>query len=30
VQIVPHITNEIKDQILEVAKNYDFTIIEVG
>ncbi|MDQ7009828.1 MAG: CTP synthase [Candidatus Gracilibacteria bacterium] len=30
VQIVPHITNEIKEQILETAKNYDFTIIEVG
>ena len=30
VQIVPHITNEIKDQILEVAKKYDFTIVEVG
>ncbi len=30
VQIVPHITNEIKDQIIEVAKNYDFTIVEVG
>jgi len=30
VQIVPHITNEIKDQITEVAKKYDFTIVEVG
>ena len=30
VQIVPHITNEIKDQILHTAKKYDFTIIEVG
>ena len=30
VQIVPHITNEIKDQILQTAKNYDFTIVEVG
>lgn len=30
VQIVPHITNEIKDQITKVAKKYDFTIVEVG
>ena len=30
VQIVPHITNEIKEQILLTAKKYDFTIIEVG
>ena len=30
VQIVPHITNEIKDQIIETAKKYDFTIVEVG
>jgi len=29
VQIIPHITNEIKDRILYVAKNNDITIIEV-
>jgi len=30
VQIVPHITNEIKDRILEVANKNDITIVEVG
>ena len=30
VQIVPHITNEIKDRILNVAKNFDVTLVEVG
>jgi len=30
VQIVPHITNEIKDHITQVAEKYDFTIVEVG
>ncbi len=30
VQIIPHITNEIKDNIIKVAKNYDVTIIEIG
>ena len=30
VQIIPHITNEIKDNILSVAQNYDLTIVEVG
>ena len=29
VQIIPHITNEIKDRILKVAKNYDITVVEV-
>ena len=29
VQIIPHITNEIKDNILKVAKNNDITLIEV-
>ena len=29
VQIIPHITNEIKDRILNVAQNYDITIVEV-
>ena len=30
VQIIPHITNEIKDRIKNVAKNNDITIVEVG
>jgi CTP synthase len=30
VQIIPHITNEIKDRIKKVAKNNDITIVEVG
>jgi len=30
VQIVPHITNEIKDRILNVAKKFDVTLVEVG
>lgn len=30
VQIIPHITNEIKDNILKTAKNYKITIVEVG
>jgi len=29
VQIIPHITNEIKDNILNIANKYDVTIIEV-
>ncbi len=29
VQIIPHITNEIKDNILEVAKDAEITLIEV-
>ncbi len=29
VQIIPHITNEIKDRILQVAKDFDITLIEV-
>jgi CTP synthase (UTP-ammonia lyase) len=29
VQIIPHITNEIKDNISLVAKEHDITIIEV-
>jgi len=30
VQIIPHITNEIKERITNVAKNNDITIVEVG
>lgn len=30
VQIIPHITNEIKDSIVKVASQYDVTIIEIG
>jgi CTP synthase (UTP-ammonia lyase) len=30
VQIIPHITNEIKDNILKVAKDTEITLIEVG
>lgn len=30
VQIIPHITNEIKDNILNIAKDNDITLIEVG
>jgi len=30
VQIIPHITNEIKDRILDIAKDYDITVVEVG
>ncbi len=29
VQIVPHITDEIKNNILRIAKNFDITLIEV-
>ena len=29
VQIIPHVTNEIKDNILLTAENYDITIVEV-
>ena len=30
VQVIPHITNEIKDRIHEVAEGYDICITEVG
>ncbi|RDD52332.1 CTP synthase [Nanoarchaeota archaeon NZ13-N] len=30
VQIIPHITNEIKERIREVGKDYDITIVEIG
>ena len=30
VQIIPHITNEIKDRIYEVGKNFDIVLIELG
>jgi len=30
VQIIPHITNEIKDNIMLTANKYDITIVEVG
>ena len=30
VQIIPHITNEIKDRIYEVGKDFDIVLIELG
>jgi len=30
VQVIPHITNEIKDKIWQVAQNVDVAIIEIG
>ena len=30
VQIIPHVTNEIQDQIKTAAKGFDFHIVEVG
>ncbi len=30
VQIIPHITNEIKNRIMKAAKGYDIALIEVG
>ena len=30
VQIIPHITNEIKKRIIEIAKGHDITLVEVG
>ncbi|MCX8045099.1 MAG: CTP synthase [Desulfobacterota bacterium] len=30
VQVIPHITNEIKDKIWQVAQNVDIAIIEIG
>ena len=30
VQVIPHITNEIKSQILKMTEGYDITIVEVG
>jgi len=30
VQVIPHITNEIKDSIRAVAKNVDIVIVEIG
>jgi len=30
VQVIPHITNEIKERIIEHATGYDVTIIEIG
>ncbi len=30
VQVIPHITNEIKDAILAVSKDVDVTIVEIG
>src|ERR671921_801477 len=30
VQVIPHITNEIKDSIRAVAKDVDFVIVEIG
>src|SRR5512143_876060 len=30
VQVIPHITDEIKRRILEAAEGYDITIVEVG
>ncbi len=30
VQVVPHLTNLIKERIKEVAKDYDVTVVEIG
>jgi CTP synthase len=30
VQVIPHVTDEIKKQLLEQGKNYDFNIVEIG
>ena len=30
VQVIPHVTNEIKERIMEVAEGRDLTLIEVG
>jgi len=30
IQVIPHITNEIKDTMKRVAENYDIVIVEVG
>lgn len=30
VQVIPHITDEIKGRIFEAAKNYDVAIVEIG
>ena len=30
VQVIPHVTNEIKEAIMRVAENVDITIVEIG
>ncbi len=30
VQVIPHITNEIKESVIKGAKNYDVAIVEIG
>jgi CTP synthase len=30
VQLIPHITDEIKDRIMQAGKDYDFVLIEIG
>jgi len=30
IQVVPHLTNEIKQKILDLSLNFDFTLVEVG
>ncbi|WP_457753402.1 glutamine hydrolyzing CTP synthase [Thermococcus sp.] len=30
VQVIPHITNEIKERIRRIARNYDVVIVEIG
>ncbi|MFT8229631.1 MAG: CTP synthase [Enterobacterales bacterium] len=30
VQVIPHVTNEIKNRIIDLGKNYDITIVEIG
>ncbi len=29
IQVIPHVVNEVKEQIIDVAKNYDITIVEI-
>ena len=30
VQIIPHVTNEIKNMLFSLAENYDVTVVEIG
>lgn len=30
IQVVPHLTNEIKEKILKLSKGFDFSLVEVG
>jgi CTP synthase len=30
VQVIPHITDEVKSRVKNIAKDYDITIVEIG